>query len=233
MRYCFCPIVVLNVVLNFAMKVMYSAMVYMFNAIKVIDNAMINITCTSCWDCVPPVGSHHGPIVFSAAPLSRVTSQYWAIPQQWRCCQTAFGYASHPIPSPRARWWDINHYVCMCVCVYVCIVSSTRKYIWIVSVGCEGTKGLEESSSVASSRNADRGIHICWDVWISPIWPLTVIHTYTHILIHWLVRYMCDQTYLTMNPKPCAIRPLVLTLYIHTHTYMHTYYIIHSNCNSH
>ena len=27
-----------------AMKVMYSAMIYMYNAIKVIDNAMINIT---------------------------------------------------------------------------------------------------------------------------------------------------------------------------------------------
>ena len=33
-----------NVVLNFAMKVMYSAKIYMFNAIKLIDNSMINIT---------------------------------------------------------------------------------------------------------------------------------------------------------------------------------------------
>jgi hypothetical protein len=36
--------IVQNVVHNLAMKVMYSAMVYMYNAIKVIDNAMINIT---------------------------------------------------------------------------------------------------------------------------------------------------------------------------------------------
>ena len=44
MRYRFGQSVVLNVVLNFATKIMYSAMNYMFNAIKVIDNAMINIT---------------------------------------------------------------------------------------------------------------------------------------------------------------------------------------------
>ena len=44
MRYRFGQSVVLNAVLNFATKAMYSAMNYMFNAIKVIDNAMINIT---------------------------------------------------------------------------------------------------------------------------------------------------------------------------------------------
>ena len=44
MRYRFCPIIVLNVVLNFAMKVLIAAMIYMFIANKVIDNSMINIT---------------------------------------------------------------------------------------------------------------------------------------------------------------------------------------------
>ena len=44
MRACFCPSIVQNVVPNLAMKVMYSAMVYMYNAIKVIDSAMIIIT---------------------------------------------------------------------------------------------------------------------------------------------------------------------------------------------
>ena len=53
--------------------------------------------------------------------------------------------------------------------MYVCIVSSARKCMWIVLVGCEGTKGSEASSSMASSKNADRGIHTCGDVCISPI----------------------------------------------------------------
>ncbi len=44
MRACFCPIIVLNVIDNLAMKVMYSSMVYMYNAIKVIDSAMIILT---------------------------------------------------------------------------------------------------------------------------------------------------------------------------------------------
>ncbi len=44
MRACFCPIIVLNVIHNLAMKVMYSSMVYMYNAIKVINSAMIIIT---------------------------------------------------------------------------------------------------------------------------------------------------------------------------------------------
>ncbi len=44
MRVRFGQSIVQNVVHNLAMKVMYSAMVYMYNAIKVIDNAMINIT---------------------------------------------------------------------------------------------------------------------------------------------------------------------------------------------
>ena len=44
MRACFCPIIVLNVIHNLAMKVMYSSMFYMYNAIKVINSAMIIIT---------------------------------------------------------------------------------------------------------------------------------------------------------------------------------------------
>ena len=40
MRYSFCT----NIAQNSTMKVMYSAMVYMFNAIKVIDNSMTYIT---------------------------------------------------------------------------------------------------------------------------------------------------------------------------------------------
>jgi hypothetical protein len=45
MRVRFGQSIVQNVAIALAMKVMYnSAMVYMYNAIKVIDNAMINIT---------------------------------------------------------------------------------------------------------------------------------------------------------------------------------------------
>ena len=44
MRVRFGQSIVQNVVIALAMKVMYSAMVYMYNAIKVIDNAIINIT---------------------------------------------------------------------------------------------------------------------------------------------------------------------------------------------
>jgi hypothetical protein len=112
--------------------------------------------CT-CSDCVP-VGSHHGSIVFSAAPLSRITSLYWAIPQQWRCCQTAFGYAFHLIPSPRGRWWDLNYYVCLCVWIVSIVQSSslqrratlTALHIQAVSMwscSSSGVQLVERSSS--------------------------------------------------------------------------------------